>query len=281
MVSRVEPEPRRGVGQRVRSDRGHSWRWRVGRGRDRSRQGQGELLNAHRVPPVAVRSAQVARRKSPGLRRRGLLLRSEKKPIRVRQGSASLPLGHNPATKQLPIDATVALLHLTALRSALTTTHTDWVTVQAVSGGGITVQLSPIRRLALPLAGFISLAVLASSLVVFAEHDDDHFQPGNLVVSRSVYVGVPGTVTVGETLPPGCVAGTVNIPLLPPAPPPPNNTTPVKVKCAKAVADGTYPTVFNNDTADGSFGVTSPIFLDQMTPNGTFINSFAVDSTQI
>jgi hypothetical protein len=116
--------------------------------------------------------------------------------------------------------------------------------------------------------------------VVFAEHDEDHFKPGNLVVSRSVYVGVPGTVTVGETLPPGCVAGTVNIPLLPPAPPP-NNTTPVKVKCAKAVADGTYPTVFNNDSPDGSFGVTSPIFLDQMTPNGTFINSLAIDSTQI
>jgi hypothetical protein len=117
--------------------------------------------------------------------------------------------------------------------------------------------------------------------VVFAHHHEDHFEPGNLVVSRSVYVGVPGTVTLGETLPPGCVAGSVNIPLLPPAPLPPNDTTPVKVKCAKAVADGTYPTVFNNDTADGSFGVTSPIFLDQMTPDGRLINSLAVDSTQI
>jgi hypothetical protein len=125
------------------------------------------------------------------------------------------------------------------------------------------------------------LAVFASSLVVFAKHDDEHFQPGNLVVSRSVYAGVPSTVSSGETLPPGCVAGTVNIPLLPPAPPPPNNTTPVKVKCAKAVADGTYPSVFNNNTADGSFGVTSPIFLDQMTPAGKFINSFAVDSMEI
>jgi hypothetical protein len=117
--------------------------------------------------------------------------------------------------------------------------------------------------------------------VVFAEHHEDLFKPDNLVVSRSVYAGVPSTVTPGETLPPGCVAGTVNIPLLPPAPAPPNNTTPVKVKCAKAVADGTYPTVFNNNTADGSFGVTSPIFLDQMTPDGKFINAFAVDSTQI
>ena len=141
------------------------------------------------------------------------------------------------------------------------------------------MQLSPNRRLALSLAGFV--AVLASSLAVFAEHGKDHFHPGNLVVSRSMYVGMPGTVTLGQILPPGCVAGTVNIPLLPPAPPPPNNTTPVKVKCAKAVADGTHPTVFNNDTADGSFGVTSPIFLDQMTPGGKFINSFAVDPTEI
>jgi hypothetical protein len=127
----------------------------------------------------------------------------------------------------------------------------------------------------------VSLAAFASSLVVFADHDDEQFQPGNLVVSRSVYVGVPGTVTAGETLPPGCVAGTVHIPLLPPAPPPPNDTTPVNVKCAKAVADGTYPTVFNNNTADGSFGVTSPIFLDQMTPDGKLINSLAIDSAEI
>jgi hypothetical protein len=125
------------------------------------------------------------------------------------------------------------------------------------------------------------VAALASGLVVFAHHHDDHFEPGNLVVSRSVYVGTSGTVTTGETLPPGCMAGSVNVPLLPPAPPPPNDTTAVKVKCAKAVADGTYPTVFNNNTADGSFGVTSPIFLDQMTPDGRFINSLAVDSTQI
>ena len=39
----------------------------------------------------------------------------------------------------------------------------------------------------------------------------------------------------------------------------------VRRGCAKAVADGTYPTVFNNDTADGSFGITSPIFLDNIT----------------
>ena len=29
-----------------------------------------------------------------------------------------------------------------------------------------------------------------------------------------------------------------------------------------------YPYVFNNDTVDGSFGVTSPIILDELTPSG-------------
>jgi len=33
------------------------------------------------------------------------------------------------------------------------------------------------------------------------------FFPGTLVLSRSVYAGNAGSVTVGETLPPGCAAG--------------------------------------------------------------------------
>ncbi len=39
--------------------------------------------------------------------------------------------------------------------------------------------------------------------------------------------------------------------------------------------------MWNNDTVDGSFGITSPIFLDQLTPSGTTINSFAVPSNMI
>jgi len=34
-----------------------------------------------------------------------------------------------------------------------------------------------------------------------------------------------------------------------------------------AVNDGTYPNVFNNETPDASFGVTSSIYLDEMNPN--------------
>lgn len=105
--------------------------------------------------------------------------------------------------------------------------------------------------------------------------DHDHsgrfeFKSGTLVLSRSVYAGTAATVVVGQTLPPGCVAGTVTLPLLK------GGTTSVKVKCATATADGTYPTVFNNDAADGSFGVTSPIFLDNITTSGVRIGTLDV-----
>jgi hypothetical protein len=42
------------------------------------------------------------------------------------------------------------------------------------------------------------------------------------------------------------------------------------------VADGTFPGVFDNETPDGSFGVTSPIFLDQLAPSGTLLSSLNV-----
>src|SRR3984885_11918026 len=115
-----------------------------------------------------------------------------------------------------------------------------------------------------------------------AGNDDDHhsehfkFQPGTLVVSRSVYSGTPSLLTPGVTvLPPGCVAGTVNVPLIA------GGTTPVTVACAKAVADGTYPDVFNNDTVDGSFGITSPIFLDNLTTRGLRLDTLAIPTDQI
>ena len=83
------------------------------------------------------------------------------------------------------------------------------------------------------------------------------FQPGNLVVSRSVYKGHPDTVKLGEVLPPGCIgslcAGTTG-----------------------AIADGTYPYVFNNDTYDASFGITSPIYLDEITPLGAVVRTLQV-----
>ncbi|MFY9887635.1 MAG: hypothetical protein WAK71_04935, partial [Streptosporangiaceae bacterium] len=81
------------------------------------------------------------------------------------------------------------------------------------------------------------------------------FQPGNLVVSGSDYTGTASLFTPGVTeLPPGCSGSA----------------------CTPAVADGSYPGVFNNDAADPSFGVTSPIFLDQLTPDGHLVNTLRV-----
>ncbi len=105
--------------------------------------------------------------------------------------------------------------------------------------------------------------------------DRFEFKAGTLVLSRSVYAGSASTVSVGQTLPPGCVARTVSVPLLA------GGTASVKVKCATAIADGTYPTVFNNDGPDGSFGITSPIFLDNLKTNGEQLGTLAVPSDLI
>ncbi len=139
------------------------------------------------------------------------------------------------------------------------------------------------------ILAFLGIAALAmspathgvSAATLVADDDDSgraqhfEFKSGTLVLSRSVYAGNASTVTVGQTLPPGCVARTVTLPLLA------GGTTTVKVKCATAVADGTYPTVFNNDGPDGSFGITSPIFLDNLKTNGEQLGTLAVPTDSI
>jgi hypothetical protein len=147
------------------------------------------------------------------------------------------------------------------------------------------------------------------------------FSPNNLVVSRSVYQGTASLISVGQTLPGavattfksgatttsgivasvsgllagnpvritvGGVAQTVTLtsvisgtktiawmPALPTAPLSGNPCLPL------AAVDGSYPGVWANETPDASFGVTSPIFLDQMTPDGVLVNSLQVDPAQI
>ena len=124
----------------------------------------------------------------------------------------------------------------------------------------------------------IALSTLTAGVFtpsVAADEDFFLFIPDTLVLSRSVYAGNAATVTVGQTLPPGCVAGTVPVTLLV------GGTANVKVTCGTAVADGTYPTVFNNDGPDGSFGVTSPIFLDSITSDGFLLGTLPIPSDQI
>jgi hypothetical protein len=90
--------------------------------------------------------------------------------------------------------------------------------------------------------GFIPVVATAQS-----------FAPGSLIVSRTSYAGNASTVSVGQALPGG---GT-------------------------AIADGSFPNVFKNESADPSFGVSSPIFLDQLSTSGSLINSRAIDSSVI
>jgi hypothetical protein len=105
------------------------------------------------------------------------------------------------------------------------------------------------------------IGILALSATAFADPIFEGFIPGNLVVSRSVYSGTASTVTVGQALPPNC---------------------PSTATCSKpATNDGTYPGVFNNAAPDGSFGVTSPIFLDQITTEGTRINTLPVPTGMV
>ena len=105
-------------------------------------------------------------------------------------------------------------------------------------------------------------AALVSGLATSARGDgygNFLFFPGSLVVSRSVYDNNPNNVQVGQTLPPNCVVATG--------------------ACVTAINDGAYPYVWNNDLVDGSFGITSRIFLDQITPYGQVLNSLEVPNS--
>lgn len=85
---------------------------------------------------------------------------------------------------------------------------------------------------------------------------DQRLYPGNLLVSSSVYDNNAANVEVGETLPPNCT-----------------------IECSKAIADGSYPYVWNNDQADANFGVTSKVLLNQITPWGGYVNTLEVPNS--
>jgi hypothetical protein len=136
-----------------------------------------------------------------------------------------------------------------------------------------------IRHSRIRLAtGLAVLAITASAGFAqsFDSHRDDSrrddhrpeatFFPGNLVVSRSVYDNRAGNVTLGEILPPNCASTQVGCP------------APINA-AGGAVNNGLYPAVFNNVLYDPSFGITSPIYLDQITPSGWLINSLEVPNS--
>jgi uncharacterized protein (TIGR03437 family) len=119
----------------------------------------------------------------------------------------------------------------------------------------------------LPLSHLL-FTIAIFSAVSYGQAAFPGFTPGNLVVTRSVYSGDATTVHVSQPLPPVC---------------------PATAKCgtATATAGGTYPTlanpnnVFDNNKADGSFGITSPILLDQLTPTGTLVNTLTIPPNMV
>ena len=107
----------------------------------------------------------------------------------------------------------------------------------------------------------LALAVGLGALIAApAQADPGHqglLRPGNLLVSTSVYS--PADITQGVTqLPPGCTTN-----------------------CMLASAPSDYPFVFNNDSADPNFGITSKAFLDELTPWGWPVARIPVPDDQL
>ena len=110
----------------------------------------------------------------------------------------------------------------------------------------------------------VALTLIAASASAFAQQfpsgGQTPFFPGLLVVSRSVYDDLSSNVQVGTILPPNCA-----------------NTT---GGCSPgATVDGTYPYVWNNVLSDANFGITSRIYLDQLTPSGEIVSSLEVPNS--
>ena len=94
----------------------------------------------------------------------------------------------------------------------------------------------------------IGLLVLGTTLAAGpAFADFAGFNAGDLIVSTSTYedTGAVANLQVGQSLPGG----------------------------GAAVANGAYPNVFNNDTPDSSFGVSSPIILQDVTTSGALVST--------
>jgi len=112
----------------------------------------------------------------------------------------------------------------------------------------------------------LALTLLAASVSAYAQQfpfeGESPFFPGLLVVSRSVYDNLSGNVQPGTILPPNCA-----------------NTTGGCSAATGATNDGTYPYVWNNVLYDANFGVTSRIYLDQLTPSGAIVSSLEVPNS--
>ncbi|MGB0063372.1 MAG: hypothetical protein WBP85_02920, partial [Terracidiphilus sp.] len=148
-----------------------------------------------------------------------------------------------------------------------------------------------------PLAAALAAAAALVSLSITVNAQEFHgFVPGSVVVSGTIYTGNANTVTPGEILPPGCLntgpvtnpnPATVNVPLLPADQTKNATTTAVTVTCGYASDNGEAPNlnnnhnVWNNANTDGSFGVSSPIVLWDLSSSGDLLGTLQVPSNEI
>jgi hypothetical protein len=121
-------------------------------------------------------------------------------------------------------------------------------------------------RILRPTAGAAELLVgssvlLMSAMSSIALADQSFLLPDSLVISSSTYdrsQGAVASLTIGTTLPDTATATT------------------------KAVANNNYVEVWNNDSVDGSFGVTSPIRLTDVEPSsGRIFGAIDVPTDQV
>jgi uncharacterized protein (TIGR03437 family) len=115
---------------------------------------------------------------------------------------------------------------------------------------------------------FVSGSIAAAICATAFGQTFPGFTPGNIVVSRTVYGGTAASVAVGQALPPIC---------------------PATAACGtgKATDNGAFAStssannIFNNNLADGSFGITSPLILDQLTTAGILVNSLPIPTNLV
>lgn len=147
-----------------------------------------------------------------------------------------------------------------------------------------------MRKMSLAiLVGIMAITMVATLNAGSPGNDGGriHFVPDSLVLSKSVYEGTAGTVTIGETLPLGCAGGPNGSTVVAVPTTTPGVTTNVTVTCGIASDNGEFPNlsdshnVWNNSTTDGSFGICSPIFLDNLTTEGQLLGTLPVPADLI
>jgi hypothetical protein len=94
-------------------------------------------------------------------------------------------------------------------------------------------------------AGTLAVAAGSGTAAHAASLNSNKVKAGDLLVSGTFY-SAPNIVAGTTQLPPGCAPA----------------------NCVTATAGSTFPQVFNNVSVDGSFGITSQIFLDELTTDG-------------